>query len=89
MKPSTGSKFADFSVSVGAVGLPALKRPIPPQSKQLFYLHQLKQLSGLDYYECRLVARMLATGVKTTGDQKCLNAIIERHLQPRSSQKNK
>jgi hypothetical protein len=27
---------------------------------------------------------MLATGVKTDGDRNCLNAMIQRHLQPRN-----
>lgn len=76
MKNRPGSSSAPASFT--------LQRPISPQSQHLFYLHQLKQLSGLDYHECRLVARMLATGVKTDGDRNCLNAMIQRHLQPRN-----
>lgn len=59
---------------------PRHTQPIAEQAQQAGYLYRLRGLSGLDCYEREMVSRMLARGVKSAGDRRCLQAMAQKHL---------
>lgn len=54
--------------------------PVTEQAQTAGYLHRLRGLSGLDWYEQEFVCRWLVRGLKSAGDRRCLQAMVAKHL---------